>query len=94
MAITAGQGADRGEPGQSAYSAAKGGVVRLVEAAAGELAGRGIRTLAVAPSMILFNPASTERGVHVAEVVRACLSPFGPTPPPSGHTLRVYGSLA
>ncbi len=94
VAITSGQGADRGAPGQSAYSAAKGGVVRLVEAAGAELAGKGIRTLAVAPSMILFDAASSERGVHVSEVAAACLSPFGPTPPPSGHTLRVYGTLA
>ena len=41
------------------------------EGVGAELADRGIRTLAVAPSTILFDPNSTERGVHVAEVARA-----------------------
>ncbi|NNE70938.1 MAG: SDR family NAD(P)-dependent oxidoreductase [Rhodothermales bacterium] len=92
VAIAAGQGVDRGAPGQAAYSAAKAGVMRLVEAAGAELAEKQIRTLAVAPSTILFDPASTDPGVHVAEVARACLAPFSNTPPASGTTFRVYGS--
>lgn len=92
VAISAGQGVDRGAAGQSAYSAAKGGVARLVESVGAELADRGIRTLAVAPSTILFDPNSTERGVHVAEVARACLSAFGTPPPATGSVFRVYGS--
>lgn len=93
VAITAGQGVDRGVGGQAAYSAAKAGVMRLLEAASEELADRGIRTLAVAPSMILFDPESTEKGVQVADVVQACLSSLLPDGPPTGATVRVYGTL-
>jgi 3-oxoacyl-[acyl-carrier protein] reductase len=93
VAITSSQGADRAAGGQGAYSAAKAGVVRLVEAAADELSPHGITSLAVAPSMIIFDPSSGEVGVHVTEVVSACLQPWSDSAPASGEVLRVYGSI-
>ena len=93
VAMASGQGADRGAPGQAAYSAAKAGVVRLVESVAAELAADGIQTLAVAPSMILFDPNSGEKGVSVHQVVRTCLSPWSDHPPQSGSVIRAYGTL-
>jgi NAD(P)-dependent dehydrogenase (short-subunit alcohol dehydrogenase family) len=47
----------RGEPGAAAYSAAKAGVLRLVEALAEELKGAGVTVNAVCPS-ILDTPAN------------------------------------
>ena len=92
--MTSGQGADGGVSGQGAYSAAKAGVLRLVEALAGELKDANIRTVAVAPSMILFDDNEGQKGVPVADVVEACLSPFGDNPPDSGSLIRVYGNMS
>ncbi|MBO6574941.1 MAG: SDR family NAD(P)-dependent oxidoreductase [Rhodothermales bacterium] len=93
VGISSGQGAERGAGGQSAYSAGKAGVLRLVEAVGEELADRGVSTLAVAPSMILFDDDSDWDGVPVGDVVAACLSPWSDDPPESGGLRRAYGTL-
>jgi len=54
IGITSRQGANRGVAQQAAYSAAKAGVVRLVEAVAEEFADSYLTAHAVAPSTILF----------------------------------------
>jgi 3-oxoacyl-[acyl-carrier protein] reductase len=73
IGITSSQGADRGMAQQGAYSAAKAGVVRLVEAVGDELMGSGITAHAIAPSMILFGEEADESGVHARDIARLCL---------------------
>jgi 3-oxoacyl-[acyl-carrier protein] reductase len=92
IAFASGQGADRGRAGQGGYAAAKAGVIRLVEAAAEELADRDISAHAVAPSTIVFDDESDQSGVHVDDVVDLCL--YLCTPPAralSGQAMRLYG---
>lgn len=93
IAFAAGQGADRGVAQQAAYSAAKGGLVRLVEAVAAEFRDTGITAHAIAPSTILYDEAGAERGVPARELVDLCrylASPAGAAL--SGTTLRAYGN--
>lgn len=92
VAVASAQGADRGAAGQSAYSAAKGGLVRLVEATADELAGHGVRVRAVAPSTILFG-GETGEGVPARAVVRLCLdAAVADAAIPTGSIIRAYGT--
>ncbi len=94
IGIASGQGADRGRAEQGAYSAAKAGVVRLVEATAEEYLGTGITAHAVAPSMILFDAASGQKGVHAAQLVDLIVSLCGPAGEAlNGAVLRAYGTL-
>ena len=95
VALASGQGADRGLAQQAAYSAAKAGVVRLVEAVAGEYRADEISAAAVAPSMILFGDEEADaRGVEVEEIARLCVTLCGPAGGiHSGSVLRAYGSM-
>jgi len=54
IAFASGQGADRGRTRQSAYSAAKAGVIRLVESVAEEYRDQDVWPVALAPSVIRF----------------------------------------
>ena len=95
VALASGQGADRGVAQQAAYSAAKAGGVRLVEAVADELRSQNVTAAAVAPSMILFGdePEGT-RGVDVAEIARLCVTLCGPAGAVhSGSVVKAYGSM-
>lgn len=94
IGMASGQGADRGAPEQAAYSAAKAGLVRLVESAAAELQEGGITVHAIAPSMILVDDEAGQRGVHAREIARLCLELCGPQGSAlSGSVLRAYGTL-
>ncbi len=95
VGIASGQGADKGVAEQAAYSAAKAGVVRLVEAVAAEFRDAEITAAAVAPSMILFgDEAPGTRGVEAAEVARLCVTLCGPAGTVhNGSVMRAYGSM-
>ncbi len=71
IGIASGQGADRGRAGQAAYSAAKAGIVRLVEAVAEEFAGSGLTAHAVAPSFIRY-AEDDPPGVDAEDLVALC----------------------
>ena len=92
VAMASGQGADRGQAEQYAYSAAKAGVVRLVEAIADEFDGTGLTAHAIAPSFILFDEEGD--GVPASDLVNLALylcTPAGAAL--NGATLRAYGRL-
>ncbi len=92
IAFASGQGADRGAAKQAAYSAAKAGVVRLVEAVAAEFAGTGLTAHAVAPSMILYDDEAGAEGVRADDLVALCrylCTDAGAAL--NGATLRAYG---
>ena len=92
IAFASAQGADRGIGGQSAYAAAKAGVIRLVESAAAELAPKNVRAHAIAPSTILFR-GDAGAGVTADELIDLCLyllSPAGHAL--NGQLLRAYGT--
>ena len=93
VAIASEQGADRGVARQAAYSAAKAGVVRLVEAVAAEYDGR-ITAAAVAPSTILFgDEGAGAAGVPVESVAAWCVRLCGPEADArNGEVVRAYGS--
>ena len=95
VALASGQGADQGVAEQAAYSAAKAGVVRLVEAVAAEYRNVDVSAAAVAPSMILFGDEPDDaRGVAVEEVARLCVTLVGPAGAiHNGSVLRAYGSM-
>ncbi|MBT8399975.1 MAG: SDR family oxidoreductase [Rhodothermia bacterium] len=90
IAITSRQGADRGVGGQAAYSAAKAGIIRLVEAVADEHASSGITAHAIAPSTILFEEEGD--GVQASEVVSLVVYLTNHGPSLDGATVRAYGS--
>ncbi len=93
IAFASMQGADRGRARQAAYSVAKGGVVRLVEAIGSELVAQGITVHAIAPSVIRYEDARKEEtGVTAAELAELCIylcSPAGVAL--NGMVLRAYG---
>jgi 3-oxoacyl-[acyl-carrier protein] reductase len=94
VALASRQGVAGGVAEQPAYSAAKAGVVRLVESAAAEGAPHGITAAAVAPSMILYGsePAGTA-GVSAERVAALCAylaSPAGRDH--NGAVLAAFGA--
>ncbi len=95
IAFASGQGADRGQANQSAYAAAKAGVIRLVESVDAEFRDAGIRAYAVAPSFILFDEEEVggEAGVHARELAELCRylcdDDAGAL---SGNVIRAYGT--
>ena len=92
IAFASMQGADRGRARQAAYSAAKGGLVRLVEAIGGELAAQGITAHVVAPSVIRYDEGSEGSGVTAAELAELCVylcTPAGAAL--NGMVIRAYG---
>lgn len=94
IAFASEQGADAGVAGQSAYGAAKAGVVRLVESASKEFADRGIAVHSIAPTTILFGDENTQ-GVTAEDLTSLCrylLTPAGKAL--SGKTIRAYGVRA
>ncbi|MEX0747897.1 MAG: SDR family oxidoreductase [Rhodothermales bacterium] len=91
IGMSSGQGADGGRAEQAAYSAAKAGIVRLVEAVTEEYRGTGITAHAVAPSMILFD--GDGEGVSVHDIVEICRSIIAETGNAlNGATIKAYGS--
>ncbi|MCH7638319.1 MAG: SDR family oxidoreductase [Bacteroidetes bacterium] len=94
VAIASGQGADGGVAEQGPYSAAKAGVVRLVESVAAEYDGR-ITASAVAPSMILFGGEELgTRGVSVEAIADLCVYLCGEGGViHNGEVLRAYGTM-
>lgn len=91
IAFTSRQGADGGVGGQSAYSAAKAGVLRLVESAAEETP-EELTVHAVAPSFIRFEDESAD-GVDPERIVAACRFLLGEDGLAfDGQVLRAYGS--
>ena len=94
VAIASGQGADGGVAEQGPYSAAKAGVVRLVESVAAEYDGR-ITAAAVAPSMILFGGEGEDaRGVSVEAIADLCVYLCGEGGAiHNGEVLRAYGTI-
>lgn len=86
------QGADEGVAEQSAYSAAKAGIVRLVEAVTAELGEAGITAAAVAPSTILFGDDG--EGIRAEEVARLCahLCTDEGGAEHAGTVVRIYGT--
>lgn len=90
IGIASGQGADGGVMEQAAYSAAKAGVIRLVESVADEFQGTGITAHAIAPSTILYEAEG--RGVPVDDIVELCHSLITRTGRAlNGATLKAYG---
>lgn len=89
IAFASRQGADGAALEQAAYSAAKAGVVRLVEAAALEFKGH-ITAHAVAPSTMVDDAGKP--GVLYDDVARMCVgltTPLGDAF--NGQVLRLYG---
>ena len=94
IAIASGQGADKGRGEQYAYSAAKAGVVRLVEAVAEEFAGQGLTAHAIAPSTILYDENSEAEGVPVGDLVDLVLYlSTRASASLNGATIRAYGTM-
>ncbi|MDZ4699375.1 MAG: SDR family oxidoreductase [Rhodothermales bacterium] len=91
VAIASAQGADSGVAEQAAYSAAKAGVVRLVEAVAAEYKPRGLYAFALAPSTILYDGAPGP-GVPADDLSHLCIDLFRPEARSmSGSVVRAYG---
>lgn len=89
VGIAARQGADRGVADQAAYSAAKAGLVRLVESVAAEFHGH-ITAHAIAPSTLTKEPGSD--GVSAAQIADLCVHLcLGAGDALNGATLRAYG---
>ncbi len=93
IAFASGQGADRGVGEQAAYSAAKGGLVRLVESISAEYQATGIRAHTIAPSTILYDEEDDDQqGVSAIDLAALCV--YLSTEPGrslNGSTLRAYG---
>jgi len=91
IGIASAQGADRGAARQVGYSAAKAGLIRLVESVAAEMQGSGVTAHAIAPSKILYDDEDGP-GVQVDDVVALCHSLVTSTGEAlNGTTLRAYG---
>lgn len=93
IGFSSAQGADRGQSRQAAYSAAKAGLVRLVETAAREFEERGITAHAVAPSFIRFGGSDEQHeGVDASELASLCIYLCGTGGKAlNGQTIRTYG---
>ncbi len=89
IGIASRQGADRGVAQQTAYSASKAGIVRLVEGVAEEFSGLGVAAHAIAPSTILFDGGGD--GVAAADIVSYCAFLILHGASLSGETHRMYG---
>jgi NAD(P)-dependent dehydrogenase (short-subunit alcohol dehydrogenase family) len=91
IAFSSGQGADGGRANQGSYSAAKAGVMRLVEAVAEEYADEEIWPVAVAPSLIRFGDESA--GVDPGDLLEVCRHILqGGARALRGSTVRAYGN--
>jgi NAD(P)-dependent dehydrogenase (short-subunit alcohol dehydrogenase family) len=91
IGITSGQGADRGQARQAAYSASKAGVVRLVEAVADEFEPQALTAHAIAPSTLLFDDDG--EGVPAERVADLCAYLCAEAGDAlNGGVLRTYGS--
>ncbi|NND71836.1 MAG: SDR family oxidoreductase [Rhodothermales bacterium] len=71
LAIASRQGADGGAANQAAYSASKGGLVRLVESTAAEYAGTQITVNAIAPYQISTGPGKP--GASPEDIAGTCV---------------------
>ncbi len=90
IGIASAQGADRGAAEQVGYSAAKAGVVRLVESVSAEMKGSGITAHAIAPSTIIHDGEG--EGVSADAIVEICHSLVARTSAAlNGATIRAYG---
>jgi 3-oxoacyl-[acyl-carrier protein] reductase len=90
IGIASAQGADRGAARQIGYSAAKAGLIRMVESIAEEMRGNGITAHAIAPSRIVYDEDGP--GVPVDDIVELCHSLVTSTGAAlNGATLRAYG---
>ena len=93
VAFASGQGADRGAGEQAPYSAAKAGVIRLVESIASEYPDNSVTTHAIAPSMILFDGMQDEEGISVHDLANLCVVLAGNAGEAmTGTTIRAYGT--
>jgi 3-oxoacyl-[acyl-carrier protein] reductase len=91
VAIASAQGADRAVAEQAAYSAAKAGVVRLVESVAAEYKPRGLSAFALAPSTIRYDDAPGP-GVRADDLAQLCVDLFRPEARSmTGSVVRAYG---
>ncbi len=93
IGFSSAQGADQGQSKQAAYSAAKAGIVRLVEASAREFKEDGITAHAIAPSFIRFDDSDDQpEGVDASDIASLCVYLCGPGGNAlNGATIRTYG---
>jgi NAD(P)-dependent dehydrogenase (short-subunit alcohol dehydrogenase family) len=89
IGISSRQGADGGAAQQPAYSAAKAGVIRLLESVAGEYADARVSCHAIAPSTILFEEEGD--GVQAADVIEVAGFLITKGRALTGATIRMYG---
>lgn len=94
IAFASKQGVTGGAEEQAAYSAAKAGVVRLVESVGREHQADGIIAHTIAPSFIRYQE-SGQPGVPAADLVRLVLYLSDPSAGAAlnGATLRAFGTL-
>lgn len=91
IGIVSRQGAIRGASQQGAYSASKGGLVRLVEAIGAEYEGSDLHVHAIAPSTILFEEGQ-KGGIPVTQLLAYCLMLAGDEGKQSnGKILEAFG---
>ncbi len=94
IAFGSGQGADRGIANQSAYAAAKAGVIRLMESLDAEYGETGIRSHVIAPSYILYDETEDAAGVRAGDLAQICIDLCAPSGRAMRGTLiRAYGTL-
>ncbi|RLT46473.1 MAG: SDR family oxidoreductase [Chloroflexi bacterium] len=91
IGIVSRQGAVRGAGQQGAYSASKGGLVRLVEAIGAEYEGSDLHVHAIAPSTILFETGQ-KGGIQATQLLSYCLMLAGDEGRQSnGKILEAFG---
>jgi len=73
IAFSSRQGAVKGAGEQAGYSAAKAGLIRLVESIASEYAATPLQAHVIAASTILFDPVETG-GVQASELASMCVA--------------------
>lgn len=96
IGMASAQGADGGAGQQPGYSAAKAGIVRLVEAITEEYADDEITAHAIAPSMLLFGEEEPgTAGVAAEHIVDLALYLSDPARGQAlnGSVLRAYGTM-